>query len=45
LTNSFADAVDWCCVRLQEAGVSLNPEIERLRVDARRLTPSGTEPA
>jgi hypothetical protein len=31
LTNSFADAVDWCCVRLQEAGVSLNPEIERLR--------------
>ncbi len=33
-TTDPAEAIEWACARLVEAGVSLNPEIDRLRTEA-----------
>jgi hypothetical protein len=33
-TADPGDAIEWACARLVEAGIALNPEIERLRRDA-----------
>ena len=35
-TSDPADAIEWACGRLVEAGVPWNPEIDRLRRDATR---------
>ena len=34
--GTSAEAIDWCCERLREGGVSLTPAIETLRVRQRR---------
>jgi hypothetical protein len=34
--GTSAEAIDWCCERLREAGVPLTPAIEALRVRQRR---------
>ena len=37
-TTDHGDAIEWACSRLAEAGVPLNPEIERLRTEATEIT-------
>jgi hypothetical protein len=35
LVPTFSDALDWCCMRLIQAGIGLTPTINALRADAR----------
>jgi hypothetical protein len=37
-TACIGDAIEWSCARLLEAGIALNPEIERLLEEARGAT-------